>query len=60
MSADNYILINRKNFVVKELNASDAKVLKKIGQGKKLNIVGEDFFAGFEIVKTNQKGDKGD
>lgn len=60
MSADNYILINRKNFVVKELNASDGKVLKKIGQGKKLNIVGEDFFAGFEIVKTNQKGNKGD
>ena len=53
MSADNYILINRKNFVVKELNASDAKVLKKIGQGKKLNIVGEDFFAGFEITETN-------
>lgn len=36
MSADNYILINRKNFVVKELNASDGRVIEKIGKGKDL------------------------
>jgi len=36
MSADNYILINRKNFEVKELNVSDGKVIRKIGKGKNL------------------------
>jgi len=36
MSADNYILINRKTFEVKELNASDGHIIRKIGKGKNL------------------------
>ncbi len=36
MSADNYILINRKSFEVKELNASDGRVIRKVGKGKNL------------------------
>jgi len=36
MSTDNYILINRKNFIVKELNASDGSVIRKIGKGRNL------------------------
>lgn len=36
MSTDNYILINRKNFEVKELNASDGRVMRKVGKGKNL------------------------
>ena len=36
MSADNYILIDRKTFEVKELNASDGQIIRKIGKGKNL------------------------
>jgi len=50
MSFDNYILINRKNFEVKELNASDGKIIRKIGEGKNLeeaiDIAGEEIHSG--------------
>lgn len=36
MSADNYILIDRKSFEVKEINASDGRIINKIGKGKNL------------------------
>lgn len=36
MSANNYILINRKNFAVSIRNADTGKLEEKIGKGKNL------------------------
>ncbi|MFA6518469.1 MAG: hypothetical protein WCV93_02330 [Candidatus Shapirobacteria bacterium] len=36
MSADNYIFINRKNFEVKLMCASDDSVISDLGKGKDL------------------------
>lgn len=36
MSADNYILINRKSFVVKLMCASDGRLIQDLGKGKNL------------------------